>query len=144
MFCPFCSYPETKVLESRMSDASLRRRRECLKCSSRFTTYEKAEFNLAVLKKDGRLQPFDLQKISKSIEKACGKADEQAISKLSRKVEQKVLQKRTNQIKTTDLGHLVLQELKKYDKMAYLRFASVHKKINDPKILEKEINLIAQ
>ncbi|MEW5896470.1 MAG: transcriptional regulator NrdR [Nanoarchaeota archaeon] len=144
MFCPFCSHQETKVLESRISEASLRRRRECLKCKNRFTTYERAEFNLTVLKKDGRVQPFDLQKIARSIGKACGKADEETISKLTKKVEQRVLRRRASQIKTTDIGRLVLQELRKHDKIAYLRFASVHKKIDDPKILEREIDLIAK
>ncbi|MBU0457700.1 MAG: ATP cone domain-containing protein [Nanoarchaeota archaeon] len=144
MYCPFCSNKETKVLESRINDDSLRRRRECLKCRNRFTTYEKASFSLTVLKKDGKVQPFDIKKISQSIEKASGKADQEIISKLTKKVEQKILRKKTNPIETLHIGRFVLQELKKYDKIAYLRFASVYKSIDDPKMLEKEINQIVK
>ena len=143
MFCPFCRNEETKVLESRVLDNSMRRRRECLKCANRFTTYEKVSFNLTVLKKDGTTQPFNLQKISQSIESALAKADETAIETLTRKVEQKVLRRKSNPIKTSLIGRFVLQELKKYNKIAYLRFASIYKEIDDPKLLEKELNLLA-
>ena len=143
MYCPFCSNQETKVLESRVLESSLRRRRECLKCTNRFTTYEQAEFSLRVLKKNGREEDFDLQKVAKSIERACCKAGSETVIGLSTKVQQKVLKKKTNKIKSTEIGKFVLQELKKADKIAYLRFASVHKSIEDPKLLEKELNLIA-
>ncbi len=143
MLCPFCSNEDTKVLESRVTDGAMRRRRECFKCSNRFTTYERASFNLTVLKKNAEIQPFDIQKIHKSIQKACHKEDPQVVSQLTRRVEQKVLRRKTNQIKTTVIGRLVLQELKKHNKIAYLRYTTIHKDIDDPKLLEKEINLIA-
>jgi transcriptional repressor NrdR len=139
MYCPFCSHTGTKVLESRVLDTAMRRRRKCLKCSNRFTTYEHARFSLRVLKKSGQEEDFDLAKISKSMEKACGKANPETLLMLSSKVQQKILKKRNNPIKTTDIGKFALQELKKFDKIAYLRFASVHKSIDDPKLLEKEI-----
>jgi transcriptional repressor NrdR len=143
MYCPFCTNEDTKVLESRLADAALRRRRECLKCSNRFTTYERASFNLTVVKKDGTIQPLDIKKIASSFQRACGKVDEQIIKKLTRQVEQKILLKKTNQIKTSFIGTLVLEELKKHDKMAYLRFASIYKSIDNPKSLKKELSLIA-
>ncbi len=142
MLCPFCSQPETKVLESRLVQESLRRRRECLNCSSRFTTYEKTVFNLKVIKRDGREQEFDLSKIQRGIEKACSKIDPATLTNLSQKIEQKILNKKTNSIKSTEIGNIVLQELKKFDQMACLRFASVYKSIADPKLLKKELNII--
>ena len=142
MYCPFCTHQETKVLESRIIEDSLRRRRECLKCANRFTTYERAVFNLTVIKKDGREQPFNIQKLTTSLEKACGKADAQTTRLMARQVEQKILKRKTNPIKTTDIGKLVLAELKKFDKMAYVRFATIHKSIDNPKALEKELHTI--
>ncbi len=143
MHCPYCAHEETKVLESRLAEDSLRRRRECLKCSNRFTTYEKAVFHCTVIKKDGREQPFQVDKIKNSIIKAFGKADEHDALALAKKVEQKILLKRRTQVKTTEIGQLVLRELRKADKMAYVRFASIHKSIADPKMLEKELQLMA-
>ena len=121
----------------------MRRRRECFKCANRFTTYERASFNLTVLKKDSSSQPFDIQKVYKSIQKACPKEDSHTISKITTKVEQKILRKKTNQVKTTIIGKYVLQELKKHNKIAYLRYTTIHKEITDPKKLEKELNLLA-
>ena len=143
MHCPFCTYHETKVLESRLSDEALRRRRECLKCENRFTTYEKAVFQFTVIKKDEREQPFNIEKIKNSVMKACGKAEEQPVLALTKRIEQKILAKKQNPIKTTTIGKIVLQELKKFDKMAYVRFATIHKGIADTKLLEKELELIA-
>ena len=142
MFCPFCSHEETKVLESRALDNTMRRRRECFSCSNRFTTYEKAVFNLNVQKKDGSIQAFDLQKTQNSIQKALAKADEELINNITQKVEQRILRKKANPVKTTLIGGYVLQELKKQDKIAYLRFASIYKEIDDPKILKKELSSI--
>jgi|SRR3989338_21852 len=142
MNCPFCTN-ETKVLESRMSEKAVRRRRECLKCANRFTTFEKAEFHFLVHKKDGREEPFNLAKISTSIEKACVKIEPSELEKITTKVEHKILAKKQGKIKTTEIGKIVLSELRKYDKIAYLRFATVHKAIEDPKILQKELHLIS-
>ena len=142
MYCPFCSHGETKVLESRLLDTSMRRRRECLKCSNRFTTYEHAEFNLKVLKKDNREEDFNLQKVALSIERACGKIDSDILTNLSKKVQEKILNKKKSPIKSNEIGRFVLSVLKKYDKIAYLRFASIYKSIDDPKLLEKEISLL--
>ncbi len=143
MDCPFCSHLETKVLESRLIDNSVRRRRECLDCHNRFTTYEKAVFQLSVIKKDGREEPFNAEKITSSLLKACNKAEEQTIQDMSKHIEMKLLAKKKNPLTTLEIGNLVLQELKKFDKIAYVRFASIHKGIDDPKQLKKEVSLIA-
>ncbi len=143
MHCPYCSHADTKVLESRLVQESLRRRRECENCSNRFTTYERAVFRVSVLKKDGREEPFQFEKIKISMLKACSKADEADIEGLAKRVEQKILLRHHNPVKTTEIGKLVLRELRKFDKMAYLRFASIHKAIEDPKMLEKELLVVA-
>ncbi|MBI2668627.1 transcriptional repressor NrdR [Candidatus Woesearchaeota archaeon] len=143
MYCPFCSYADTRVLESRLTENSLRRRRECPECSNRFTTYETAVFHLTVTKKDGREEDFDIQKIYHSIAKACSKTDPATLMQLTKKIEQKILNKKNHPVKTTDIGRIVLSELKKHDKMAYLRYASVYKSIEDPLLLKKELKAIA-
>ena len=124
------------MLESRILYNSVRRRRECEQCNTRFTTYEQAVFHLTVIKKDGREQAFDAQKIWRSMEKACAKTDLEVVQALCKKVEQKVLAKKMNPIPTTEIGRLVLLELRKFDKMAYVRFASIHKPRDDPKLLK--------
>ena len=140
MYCPFCSKVDTKVIESRILNESIRRRRECLNCTNRFTTYETAKIHFKVIKRDGKEQEFDLNKIEKSISKACGKIQPEVLLNLTKKIEMKILNKKMNPMKTSEIGKTTLQELKKYDKMAYLRFASVHKEINDPKLLKTELN----
>lgn len=142
MYCPFCSHPETKVLESRLAELSLRRRRECLQCQSRFTTYEEAVFHLTVIKQDGREEPFDLQKLTASLQKACSKAPTEEMAGLGQRLYQKILRRKKSRIKTSDIGKLVLQELKKADPMAYLRFASVHKDIRDPQRFAEELKAV--
>jgi len=143
MHCPYCSGKETKVLESRISEDSLRRRRECLTCENRFTTYERAFYKFMVTKKDGREELFNMEKIKSGVLKACGKAEEEPVLALTRRIEQKILAKKQNPLKTTTIGKVVLQELKKFDKMAYVRFATIHKGIGDTKLLEMELELIA-
>ena len=142
MDCPFC-HKETHVLESRLVDNVVRRRRECLSCSNRFTTYEEPFFQLIVTKKDGREQPFDSEKINKSLEKACGKADAQTLLNMHQRIERKLLAKKKQRLNTKEIGKAVLQELKKYDKMAYIRFATIHKSMEDPKELRKEVSLLS-
>lgn len=142
MDCPFCE-GETKVLESRLVEDAVRRRRECLRCAQRFTTYEEAFFQLTVLKKDGRIQPFDAEKITRSVAKACVKADPETVLSLGKRVEQKLLAQGKKQFSTKEIGRRVLQELRKHDKMAYVRFASIHKEIEDPQLLKKEVSMIA-
>jgi transcriptional repressor NrdR len=142
MHCPYCSDSDTKVLESRIINSEVRRRRECLQCQTRFTTYEKAFFNFTVLKKDGREEPFNIDKIKLSLQKSCNKLEETQLLNLTRKSEQKILGKKLNQVKTKEIGRVVLKELKKHDKIAYVRYATIHKEIEDPRLLEKELQTI--
>jgi transcriptional repressor NrdR len=144
MYCPFCSNSDSKVLESRLLDASMRRRRECLNCSNRFTTHEKAIFTLKVLKKDGKEEDFNLDKITSSLQKACNKTSGEAILQMTNKVQQKILRKKLNPVKSSFIARMVLQELRKFDKIAYLRYTSIHKSIEDPSLLKQEINLITR
>jgi len=142
MYCPFCSNEETKVLESRIIENSVRRRRECANCNNRFTTYEKFIFNLIVEKKDGREEEFQRNKIKNSLIKACSKTSEEAIEEMTKRIEQKIITQKVNKISTQEIGKIVLQELKEADKVAYLRFASVHKSFDKPELFKKELNQI--
>jgi len=99
-------------------------------------------FHLKIFKRDGREQEFDLKKVERSVERACGKIDSEVIGQLTRKIEQRILKKKLNAIKSTDVGRVVLQELRKFDKMAYLRYATVYKSLDDPELLKKELNTI--
>jgi transcriptional repressor NrdR len=144
MYCPYCSHTETKVLESRLQPGALRRRRSCLSCQNRFTTYETASFSLKVIKRDGREEEFSLSKITSGIERAFGKTDPETISLLGKKIHQRILAQKTSPLRTTKIGQIVLQELKKVNKLAYLRYASVYKSINDPEELKEELQLIVK
>lgn len=130
MKCPFCGHLETQVLESRIADdgSSFRRRRECEKCQKRFTTYERVERTLLVVKKDGRRESFDRDKIKKGILLACHKRPVSAelIDSMVDEVEQELLRKDSAEIPTRTIGNAVLKRLKKIDKVAWLRFASVY------------------
>ncbi len=143
MNCPFCSSEKTRVLESRIISQAVRRRRECSDCGNRFTTHEKAVFQFWVLKKDSREEPYSFDKLNRGIFMALGKGDEQQSLEVARRVEQRIFSRKKNPIRTTEIGRMVLQELRKIDKMAYVRFASIHKAIEDPRLLRKEIQLLA-
>lgn len=131
MYCPYCENKETNVLESRTLPLGegMRRRRECKKCSKRFTTYEKVvNLDLKVVKKGGEVEEFDREKIMKGIKKACWKrpvADEQMME-LVDDIELKLLNRKTIKIPSCDIGKMIMSRLKKLDDIAYLRFASVY------------------
>lgn len=139
MECPFCAHPETRVLESRAVDAALRRRRECLDCENRFTTYETVSLQLKVIKRDGREENFQVEKIRRCIEKVCRKEDTATILALTQQVEQKIWNQKVETITTREIGQCVLQELRKFDAAAYLRFAAVYRSVHNSKILETEV-----
>lgn len=132
MKCPYCTKPQTSVIDSRESKEgrSIRRRRQCDICSKRFTTYERVEgIDLKVIKKDGRREEFDREKLKKGLIKATWKrpvsmAD---IEDLVENVEMILRQKRTTEIKSWEVGNLVINRLKKIDKLGYLLFASVYR-----------------
>jgi len=143
MHCPYCNHEETAVLESRISDdgTSFRRRRECLKCKKRFTTYERVERTLLVIKKDGRRESYDREKIKKGVLLACHKRPVSAenIDSIVDEVEQELLKKNSAEIPSKMIGNEVLKKLKKADKVAWLRFASVYLEFEDLADFEKAI-----
>ena len=135
MHCPYCNHEETEVLESRIASdgSSFRRRRECGKCKKRFTTYERVERTLLVIKKDGRREGFEREKIKKGILYACHKRPVSAemIDSIVDEVEQELLKKDSAEIPSRVIGNAVLKRLKKADRVAWLRFASVYLEFED-------------
>ncbi len=136
MKCPFCNYMESKVLDSRMSKEmdTIRRRRECLKCGKRFTTAERVEEGLPlVVKKDGRREIFDRTKILGGLKKACEKRPISItnLEKIVSRIEYNLLEKGEREMKATEIGEMVMDELKNLDEVAYVRFASVYRQFRD-------------
>lgn len=144
MHCPFCSNEDTKVVDSRVGETDVRRRRECGECSRRFTTHETAELELVVVKRDNSRERFDRGKIRNGIIRACSKRPivEEQIEAMTVRVEQNILSYNAKEIETSLIGSLVMKELLNVDKIAYIRFASVCKQFDDPKLFEKELALI--
>jgi transcriptional repressor NrdR len=136
MKCPFCGYIESKVLDSRISKEldTIRRRRECLKCAKRFTTAERLEEGLPlVVKKDNRREVFDRTKILNGLKKACEKRPISIthLEKIVSRIEYTLLDRGDREIKASDVGAMVMEELKKLDEIAYVRFASVYRQFRD-------------
>ena len=136
MRCPFCSCLEDKVVDSRPTDEGLtiRRRRECVKCGARFTTYEKIEtVPLMVVKKDGTRQAFDRNKILNGIVKACEKrpVSVQNIEKLVDSIELQLYNSMKKEINSDEIGEIIMSVLKDIDEVAYVRFASVYRQFKD-------------
>ncbi|NLM69256.1 MAG: transcriptional regulator NrdR [Firmicutes bacterium] len=136
MRCPFCLHKESKVLDSRATEegASIRRRRECMKCSRRFTTYERLdEIPFMVVKKDGRREPFNRNKILNGVLRACEKRpisiDE--IELMIDQIEREVRNNTEREISSEQIGELVMDRLKALDEVAYVRFASVYRQFKD-------------
>jgi transcriptional repressor NrdR len=144
MRCPFCSYHETKVIETRETGEDItRRRRECLNCEKRFTTYEKMEsFTLRIIKKDGNREAFDKEKLRRGLVKACEKRPItlEQINKATDEIEKALRNKGVQEIKSSFIGELVMKQLKKLDSVAYIRFASVYRSFQDIQEFEKEVN----
>lgn len=131
MNCPYCLNEDTAVLESRglTSDSGVRRRRQCKKCDKRFTTHEVVvNIDLKVIKKSGRIEQYDREKLLKGVNKACykRKVTKEQVENLVDEVECKLLNSRSTEIRSRDIGKLVLARLKKLDDLAYMRFASVY------------------
>ncbi|MEK6850102.1 MAG: transcriptional regulator NrdR [Nanoarchaeota archaeon] len=141
MICPYCLYSETKVIDKRDVSGITKRRRECLKCKKRFNTRESLEeISLSVIKKDNRREDFDRDKIRRGVMKACEKrpVSEESINKILANIEDKI-RKMGKEVKSTVIGELVSRELKKADKVAYIRFASVYRDFADLDDFKKEI-----
>jgi transcriptional repressor NrdR len=144
MKCPYCGNNQTEVMETRDSEdlSSTRRRRECRKCNKRFTTYERVEnIDLVVIKKDGRRENFDREKLRLGIIKACEKRpiSRDLIESVLDEVEQELRLKETIEFPSKALGSMILRKLKKIDKVAYIRFASVYMDFDNLTDFEKLI-----
>lgn len=145
MKCPFCGNLESKVVDSRPSDegASIRRRRECLECHKRFTTYETMEsLPLVVIKKDGSRQSFDRSKILRGIQRSCEKrpvpvAD---MERMASEIEQELQNSLERETSTEVIGEKVMEKLKSADEVAYVRFASVYRQFKDINTFMSELN----
>ena len=136
MKCPFCAHLESKVVDSRPAEegASIRRRRECLSCSKRFTTYETVEsLPMVVVKKDGSRQSFDRTKVMAGLIRACEKrpVSYQTLEEMAIEIEQVLQNKMEREINSSEIGELVMERLKKVDEVAYVRFASVYRQFKD-------------
>ena len=144
MKCPFCGFANDKVVDSRESKEaeSIRRRRECLKCSKRFTTYERIdEIPYMVVKKDGRREKFDRQKVLNGLLRACEKRPV-PISKLEQIVNEAetfVIESAERERKTSEIGELIMNRLRRHDKVAYVRFASVYRRFQEATDFVQEV-----
>ncbi len=129
MKCPYCGAGDTEVIETRDGETSLRRRRECKKCEKRFTTYERIEnIDLVITKKDGRREKFDREKLRRGIVRAAEKRPiaTELIDSIVDEIEQELRSKDSTEVGSRTVGNLVLKKLRKIDKVAYVRFASVY------------------
>lgn len=135
MKCPVCSNTESKVIDSRPSDkSSIRRRRECLGCGKRFTTYEIIEATpIFVVKKDGSKEIFDQNKIAAGVRRACYKrpVTEEQIGILVAEIENEIVNSLRDDITTSEIGEMVMEKLRKIDEVSYVRFASVYREFKD-------------
>lgn len=143
MNCPYCNSEDTKVIDKRPSDnKTFRRRRECEKCRKRFTTYERIEIvPLTIIKRDGRREDFDRNKIRIGIMKACEKRpiSQEKIEKVVDEIENELRNMDSTEIKSKTIGDMVSERLKSLDEVAYIRFASVYKKFKDIEQFEREL-----
>ena len=144
MKCPYCGFSESKVVDSRPADeGSIRRRRECLQCERRFTSYETVEsLPMVVIKKDGSRQTFDRSKVLRGIQRSCEKrpvpvAD---MERMALEIEQELQNKLEREISTELVGEMVMDKLKKADEVAYVRFASVYRQFKDINTFMSELN----
>ena len=145
MKCPFCNFPDSKVVDSRPTDegTSIRRRRECLKCMKRFTTYETVErLPLMLVKRDGTREPYDRNKLLAGVMKACEKrpVPQARLEQLVDAVEQKLFGTLETEISSQKIGEMVMEERKHVDEVAYVRFASVYRQFKDINTFLEELN----
>lgn len=149
MICPFCSYDGTKVVDKREGDSgkTTRRRRECQKCTRRFTTFERVEtLDLLVIKKDSKREPFDRVKLRLGIIKSCEKRPVSAadIEKIIDEIEAELRKNGKTEVSSKKIGDLVIKKLKKLDEVAYIRFASVYRQFTDISDFEKELSKLSK
>ena len=149
MKCPYCGYKESKVVDSRPAEegASIRRRRECLSCGKRFTTYETVEsLPMVVVKRDGSRQSFDRRKVVNGMLRACEKRPVSVaqLEKIGEEIEQELQNSLEREISTEHVGELVMDKLKGLDEVAYVRFASVYRQFKDINTFMRELNKLLE
>ena len=147
MKCPYCGGLESKVIDSRPLDEGVRRRRKCLACGARFTTYERIQLhNIFVIKKDGRREEFNRAKLSLGIRKACEKRPLPigAIDKFIDNIEAELYEVGKTEISSSHIGDLVMEGLKRLDHIAYIRFASVYREFADIGALKQAVDNLAE
>lgn len=146
MKCPYCGYPESKVVDSRPAESRIKRRRECLGCEKRFTTYEEVEHvPLVVVKKDGKTrQLFEKEKLLNSLLKACNTrpVPVSVLEKAVDEIESELLNCVDGEIISTQIGELAMQKLRQIDEIAYVRFASVYRQFKDVSTFMEEIQAL--
>ena len=145
MKCPFCGYTESKVIDSRPAEegATIRRRRECLACGKRFTTFEIIErLPLVVVKRDGSRQSFDKVKLINGMVRACEKrpVSLETLERIADEIEQELQSNLEREIRTVDVGEMVMERLKDIDEVAYVRFASVYRSFKDINTFMEELS----
>jgi len=142
MNCPFCGDTKSKVTNKREAPEGTRRRRECLNCSKRFTTYEKvAQADIYVIKKNETREKFDIEKIKRGLDRAFEKrpVPKDKIDKISQEIEEYIRKTGKKEIKSQKIGTLMMKKIKKLDKVAYVRFASVYREFEDLKDFKEEL-----
>ena len=149
MYCPVCNYKDTKVVDSRLSQdgSAIRRRRECFKCQYRFSTLEETEIlDLMVVKRDGRREPYSRDKIVKGLLRALEKRSytNDSLTSLINSIERDIQKKRKREIKSQEIGEIVMNRLKGFDKVAYIRFASVYRAFEDVDTFKKELEMLSR
>ncbi len=145
MRCPYCGFEESRVVDSRDSADGVRRRRECLKCEARFTTYERLQpLSLFVIKKDQRREEFNKQKLLSGLRKACEKRPlaAGAVEKLANDIEADIFQLGTTEVSSSVIGDMVMTHLRRLDYIAYIRFASVYRDFTDISDLKQELETL--
>jgi transcriptional repressor NrdR len=143
--CPYCGFYDSKVIDSRDVNDGIRRRRQCLRCESRFTTYERLQpASLFVMKKDGRREEYDRDKLLTGIRKACEKRPlaSDAVDRLVDEIEGELFQLGRTEIPSAVIGDMVMARLKKLDHIAYIRFASVYREFADISTLKEEVDTL--
>ena len=148
MQCPYCDFEDTKVIDSRLSETkdAVRRRRECLSCEKRFTTYERREpLRLMVIKRSGDREPFEREKLRAGLAKACAKQriSEEQIEVMVDEIEAELRERRRHEVTSRRLGDMVLLRLRRLDMVAYLRFASVYRQYTDVDQFRSELVRLA-
>jgi transcriptional repressor NrdR len=142
MQCPYCAQPDSRVVDTRATNESIRRRRECLSCHKRFTTYEQIAEQLLIVKRDGRREPFDRHKLMQGVRIACAKrpiamAD---IDRIVNQIEEHLFSSGRAEVRSEVIGQMVLEKLKTLDPLAYIRFAIVYLEIDDVEALRRELD----